>query len=173
MGAHRVTIMRIRKGLRKRKIAHSQNNSCLNDDVAKKKLSPLAENLGKIERERFSSNRSEMARLVGVSPSTMKRWIEGDMVPGSNALNKIAKGLGVSLQDVLGPSALVASTDGARGEIVNPAQAAAVDWLISQGEDPDAVASAATIILTRTEGAAERPRIWWVAQISKLLHELG
>lgn len=46
-------------------------------------------------------NRSEFARKIGVTPSTLTRWIEGDREPSFADLDKIAAGLGKSVLELL------------------------------------------------------------------------
>lgn len=167
--------MRTRKGLRKRKIAHPQNGLCLNEEMAKRRPTVLGDRLEKIESEQFDGNRSELARAIGVSPSTVGRWIEDGMVPGSARMEQICRALRIPISELLEDSSgqQQRSKSSKPDDIACAAQASAVDWLIEQGENADVVSSAATIIAIRVEGAADRPRIWWVAQINKLIHELG
>jgi transcriptional regulator with XRE-family HTH domain len=132
----------------------------------------LATAIRKICDAQFDGNASKLARAVGVSPSTVKRWLAG-MVPASDTLALISRKARVPVGDLLGKDSAPPGPSAARAAIGDRDQAAAVDWLVAHGRDPDQVSLAASIIERRLGPDERKSKLWWVSQIDSLLHELG
>lgn len=142
--------------------------------MPKREISHLSSALLRIVRERFDNNKSALAKELGVSPSTVTRWIATGMVPGSDTVSHICRKLKITTAELMGDEAPASQRrDVTSAPIADEAQASAIDWMISRGEDPDSIAMAAAIIARRLPDGAKRPRLWWVAQIDELIHELG
>jgi hypothetical protein len=115
-----------------------------------------------------------MAKKIGVSASTVKRWINDGMVPGSDAGKLICGKLDLTYDELMGDEAPASQRREVFGAAINGAdQAAAMDWLISRGKDADSVALAASIVARQMLPDEKRPKLWWVNHIDELLHELG
>jgi transcriptional regulator with XRE-family HTH domain len=132
----------------------------------------LATALRQICDRQYDGNASSLARAVGVSPSTVKRWFAG-MVPSSDVLARVARKAKVPITDLLGRDSTSPERSAASAPIGDRDQATAIDWLVAQGRDADQVALAASIVGRRLGPDERKSRLWWVSQIDSLMHELG
>lgn len=149
---------------------------CILTDMAPPaKRSPhLQKALRRIVDEQFDGNYSKLARAVAVNPSTAKRWLTEGMIPRADTLARICRKCHVSSEDLLGEDAQPSNPRiSAESEISGKDQAGAVDWLVQQGEDPDSVALAASLVARRLPAGEHRPKLWWAAEIITVMRELG
>ncbi len=162
--------MRQRKTTRKANRAPAQNEVCQAIDMPKRATRTFAQAIGRIIDYRFGGNKSELARAVGVAPSTVTRWLDGQS-PSADTIQQLCVALQMQATELLGGDTPIPPSV-SRDQIAAKEQAAAVDYLIRQGNDAEHVSMAAAIVARRLSGDEPRPPLWWVAQILDLLHEL-